>query len=262
MSANVPPPSTIVPMAVPPEAVIAFSGGAIVELASGGTATGITMASGGTLAVLSGGIARPVTIASGGLDIVSARGSDFGAQVSGGTQLVYGLASGATLMTGLQVIELGSIASRTLVSSGGTLDVLSGGTAVAPQLFAGVRSPQWVALRLRRQQRRDLAEHDFARADLEHSAGVDGEAVGGSASQHFKGAAALNDRAVCGAAKFDHLYAANDRCSAGEPEHILRFSAALKKFSTVPGFLISRKILAFPDSIPIWSPMHPLSAAE
>jgi autotransporter passenger strand-loop-strand repeat protein len=124
-------------MAVPPEAVIAFSGGAIVELASGGTATGITMASGGTLAVLSGGIARPVTIASGGLDIVSARGSDFGAQVSGGTQLVYGLASGATLMTGLQVIESGGIASRTLVSSGGTLDVLSGGTAVAPQLFAG-----------------------------------------------------------------------------------------------------------------------------
>ena len=115
---------------------IAFGGGAIVELASGGTATSTTVASGGTLAVL-GGLAKPVTIASGGVDIVSPDGRDFGALISGGTQLVYGLAGGATIFTGEQMIELGGIASRTVVSSGGTLDVLSGGTAVVPLLFAG-----------------------------------------------------------------------------------------------------------------------------
>ena len=52
-------------------------------------------------------LADPTTIYSGGSEIVSAGGTDDGAQISGGTQLDYGLASGATIVSGVEVIEAG-----------------------------------------------------------------------------------------------------------------------------------------------------------
>jgi autotransporter passenger strand-loop-strand repeat protein len=62
---------------------------------------------------LSGGLADPTTIYSGGSEIISAHGTDLGALISGGTQLDYGLASGATVFAGWQVVEAGGTASAT-----------------------------------------------------------------------------------------------------------------------------------------------------
>ena len=128
------------------------TGSQVVE--AGGTASGTTVSSGGTLDVLSGGLADPTTILSGGTEIVSAGGSDDGAKISGGTQLDYGLASGATIVTGSQVVEAGGTASGTIISggtqlvdaggsaaattiSGGTFEIASGGSAVGAISFAG-----------------------------------------------------------------------------------------------------------------------------
>jgi autotransporter passenger strand-loop-strand repeat protein len=108
-----------------------------VKVQSGGTASGTIVSSGGTLDVFSGGLADPTTILSGGSETVSAHGTDDGAKISGGTQLDYGLASGAMVFTGAQVIESGGTASGTTVSSGGTLDVLSGGNAGGITVNAG-----------------------------------------------------------------------------------------------------------------------------
>ena len=99
-----------------------------------------TIVSGGTLDVLSRRLGRSDYDHSGGLEIVSAGGTDLGAQISGGEQDVYGLASGATVFTGSQVVESGGTASGTTVSSGGTLDVLSGGTAMLPICCPAPRS--------------------------------------------------------------------------------------------------------------------------
>ena len=128
------------------------TGSQVVE--TGGTASGTTVSSGGTLDVLSGGLADPTTILSGGTEIVSAGGTDDGAKISGGTQLDYGLASGATIVTGSQVVEAGGTASGTIISggtqlvdaggsaaattiSGGTFEIASGGSAVGAISFAG-----------------------------------------------------------------------------------------------------------------------------
>ena len=67
-----------------------------------------------------------MTVSSGGSVVVSAHGTDDGAQISGGRQLDYGLASGGTIFTGSQVVEAGGTASGTTVSSGGSATVLSG----------------------------------------------------------------------------------------------------------------------------------------
>jgi autotransporter passenger strand-loop-strand repeat protein/autotransporter-associated beta strand protein len=109
-------------------------------VAAGATVTSETVLSGGTLAVSSGGTADPTTIYSGGSELVSAGGTDDGALISGGTQLVYGYASGATAFSGgSQLVEFGGAASGTTVLTGATLaldgsvsatnTVLSGGTA-------------------------------------------------------------------------------------------------------------------------------------
>ncbi len=74
---------------------------------------------------------------SGGSEVVSAHGTDDGAQISGGKQLVYGSASGATVFTGSQVVELGGTANNTTVSSGGTEIVLSGGTDIGATILTG-----------------------------------------------------------------------------------------------------------------------------
>ena len=113
------------------------SAGVVLEVASGGTAANTTLTSGAMLEVLSGGLADPTIVSSGTTESVSAGGTDSGAQISGGTQFVYGVANAAIVFAGAQIVELGGLASGTTVSSGGTLDVLSGGTAIAPQLLAG-----------------------------------------------------------------------------------------------------------------------------
>ena len=111
-----------------------FSGAQLVE--AGGKASATIVSSGGTLGVV-GGLADAATIESGGSEIVSVHGADDGAKISGGTQLVYGAANGATVFSGAQVVESGGIASVTAVSGGGALDILSGGRADAAAIFVG-----------------------------------------------------------------------------------------------------------------------------
>ena len=58
------------------------------------------------------GSASATTICASGTEIVSAGGTDLGAQISGGEQDVSGLASGVTIFTGgSQVVESGGSAS-------------------------------------------------------------------------------------------------------------------------------------------------------
>ena len=77
----------------------------------------------------SSGTATSTTILSGGTEIISSGGIDSGARISGGTQLDYGMANGATIFTGSQVVESGGTASGTTIS-GGTEYVSSGGAAL------------------------------------------------------------------------------------------------------------------------------------
>jgi autotransporter passenger strand-loop-strand repeat protein len=99
----------------------AVSGGIILEAAFGGTVSNTIVSSGGTLSVLSGGVVDPTKIYAGGSEVISADGTDDAAQISGGTQLDYGLASSATVFAGSQVVESGGTASSTTVFSGAEL---------------------------------------------------------------------------------------------------------------------------------------------
>jgi autotransporter passenger strand-loop-strand repeat protein len=101
-----------------------------------GTGVNITVSSGGSFVVLSGGLADPTTIYAGGSETVRAGGTDLGALISGGTQFDYGLASGATVFAGSQVVESGGSASSTVIS-GGTEDVLSGGVTSNTTISGG-----------------------------------------------------------------------------------------------------------------------------
>jgi autotransporter passenger strand-loop-strand repeat protein len=112
-----------------------FGGSQVIE--GGGTASNTTIANGGTLVVSAGGLADPTTILGGGLEIISARGSDRGALLSGGEQDVYGNAGGATIFADSQVIESGAAGATPLFRGGGTLDVLSGGSANSARISAG-----------------------------------------------------------------------------------------------------------------------------
>ena len=98
-------------------------------VSGGGIADDSVVSSGGLLVVSSGGLADPTRIMSGGKEIVNANGTDYGAQISGGTQLVFGLASGATALSGVQVVGSGGTAIGT-VFSGGSLIVSAGGTDI------------------------------------------------------------------------------------------------------------------------------------
>ena len=62
---------------------------------------------------------------SGGIEVVNARGVDAGTWISGGTQQVFGLASGASIVRGAQVVAAGGTAVGTVINSGGTLDGLT-----------------------------------------------------------------------------------------------------------------------------------------
>jgi autotransporter passenger strand-loop-strand repeat protein len=67
-------------------------------------------------------------IYAGGSETNSKGGTDLGAQASAGTQVVSGLASGATIFAGSQMIRSGGVATGTTVSNGATEIVSSGGT--------------------------------------------------------------------------------------------------------------------------------------
>ena len=115
---------------------IIVSGGSMVVL-SGGTAIGATDHSGGLLTLESGGVGSDTSVAAGGSEIISAGGTDLGAQIVGGTQDVFGYASGAAVFRGSQVVSAGGTAANTTVSSGGTLTVLSGGLADPATVYGG-----------------------------------------------------------------------------------------------------------------------------
>lgn len=84
---------------------IVSSGGTEI-VSAGGTSIDTTVSSGGSLVVSSGGLADLATILTGGVEVIRAHATDDGAHISGGTQLDFGLPSGATLFSGLQVVEL------------------------------------------------------------------------------------------------------------------------------------------------------------
>jgi autotransporter passenger strand-loop-strand repeat protein len=112
--------------------------GQVVDVLSGGTASNTIVLAGGTLKVESGGTADPTIISAGGSEIISGGGSDLGALISGGTQLDYGYASGATaFFGGSQVVETGATASGTIVSRGGTEILTSGAGAPGLVLNSG-----------------------------------------------------------------------------------------------------------------------------
>ena len=98
-----------------------LSGGEqLIGFLGSGTAISTTISSGGTQ-----GGRRPrrrdgeyTTIFSGGTEIISSGSVDSSAQISGGTQLDYGIANGAMVFTGSQVVEFGGTASGTTISGG------------------------------------------------------------------------------------------------------------------------------------------------
>ena len=67
---------------------------------------------------------------------MSAHGTDDGAHISGGTQLVFGLASGGTVFAGAQVVGSSGTAAATVVSGGNEI-VSARGIASGASLFGG-----------------------------------------------------------------------------------------------------------------------------
>ena len=86
---------------------IVLSGGTLL-IESGGAAFDTLVSGGGKLIVESGGVADPTSLLSSGIEIISGGGTDDGAQLSGGTQLDFGLATSATVSSGgTQAVEVG-----------------------------------------------------------------------------------------------------------------------------------------------------------
>jgi autotransporter passenger strand-loop-strand repeat protein len=104
---------------------------------SGSSTSGHIVHSGERLVVRDGGTASSTTIMGGGVEIVQHHGTDSGALISG-TQRDEGLATGATVFAGgVQVVDHRGTASGTVVSSGGTLELLRHGSAVGYQIESG-----------------------------------------------------------------------------------------------------------------------------
>jgi autotransporter passenger strand-loop-strand repeat protein len=106
-------------------------------ISTGGTASNTVVLSGGSLIVLSHGLADPATIYGGGSETISKGGTDLGVNISGGIQIDSGLASGATIFAGSQVVGSAGRAFGTSVSDGGTEIVSSGGTTLGTLLASG-----------------------------------------------------------------------------------------------------------------------------
>jgi autotransporter passenger strand-loop-strand repeat protein len=98
--------------------ITVLSGGTL-QVDSGGIAVDTIVSSGGSLVVLSSGLADPTVIYAGGTETISAGGSDDGAQISGGVQYDYGLATSVTIFAGSQMVNSGGTAGNTTISSGG-----------------------------------------------------------------------------------------------------------------------------------------------
>jgi autotransporter passenger strand-loop-strand repeat protein len=103
--------------------------GGVVNVQLGGSVTDTLVY--GNLNILPGGFADPTTIYGGGIEVVSSGGTDLGAQIWGGEQDVFGYVSGVTIYAGIQVVESGGTSDNTIVSSGGTLELLGGAIASA-----------------------------------------------------------------------------------------------------------------------------------
>jgi autotransporter passenger strand-loop-strand repeat protein len=114
-----------------------ISSGGSENVFGGGIASGTTIDSGGGQYVERGGLAIGTTIGAKGLEVVDSGGSDAGAQIDGGRQAVYGLAVGATVSSGSQVVENGGEADGTTVVTGGKETVLAGGFTAGPTISGG-----------------------------------------------------------------------------------------------------------------------------
>ena len=111
------------------------SGGSILNVENGGTATSNTLVAGGTEYVSSGGTASATTVSSGGLAYVLNSGTEIGAIVEEyGTETV---SSGGTAISttvnefGDQYVYTGGVASGAILNEYGTEIIASGGTAVS-----------------------------------------------------------------------------------------------------------------------------------
>jgi hypothetical protein len=83
------------------------------------------------LLVSSGGLAQAATISTGGSETVSAHGSDLDVAISGGKQFDFGVAIGATVFAGSQVVQ-------STVLSGGTGIVSAHGSDFGAQISGGI----------------------------------------------------------------------------------------------------------------------------
>ncbi len=114
-------------------ASVVASGGTI-SVQDGGKTSGNTINDGGHETVEDGGTAWDTYINDPGLQTVLLGATVNSAQVSGGEQDVYGLATSASVASGgIQVAEPGGTLSASLIGSGGVL-VLSGGTVTSATL--------------------------------------------------------------------------------------------------------------------------------
>jgi autotransporter passenger strand-loop-strand repeat protein len=109
--------------------------GGVVNVQLGGSVTDTLVY--GNLNILPGGFADPTTIYEGGSEVVSSGGTDLGAQVFGGEQDVFGYVSGVTIYAGIEIVESGGTSDNTVVSSGGTLELLGGAVASAFTIGSG-----------------------------------------------------------------------------------------------------------------------------
>jgi autotransporter passenger strand-loop-strand repeat protein len=128
--------------------IVSAHGVALVAQISGGTQLDYGSASGaiitaGAQIVESGGVASSTKLR-GGSETISAHGTDFAAQISGGTQFVYGSATSAVIVGGAQAIKAGGTASGTIVSVGSET-VSAGGKDLAAQISGGTQLDYGVA---------------------------------------------------------------------------------------------------------------------
>lgn len=101
---------------------------------SGGSVSGVIVSAGGSALVTAGGVASGTLVASGGVEQVF--GSDIAAQVSGVLEVLSGgSASGDTIYAGLLLVDSGGTASGT-VMSGGTVELAAGASAGGAITFA------------------------------------------------------------------------------------------------------------------------------
>jgi autotransporter passenger strand-loop-strand repeat protein len=102
-----------------------------------GLAVSTTVNGGAQEIVLSAGTASVITILSGGSETISAGGTDFGAEISGGEQDVYGNASATVDSGGYQYVGSGGTASDAVIYAAGDQEVDVGATAIGATLSGG-----------------------------------------------------------------------------------------------------------------------------